>query len=87
MRTALIAAATVATMLFSAQPAGATEGPWCAIISLGPGSVYEDCQYSSIETCRPNVVAGNRGFCNPNPRWVGAMPKSRVRYKRRAHNA
>lgn len=87
MRTPLIAAATVATMLFSAHPAGAAEGPWCAIISLGPGSVYEDCQYSSIETCRPNVVAGNRGFCNPNPRWVGPVPKSRVRYKRRAHNA
>lgn len=33
------------------------------------------------------VVAGNRGFCNPNPRWVGPVPKSRVRYKRRAHNA
>ena len=83
MRTALIAAATVATMLFSAHPAGAAEGPWCAIISLGPGSVYEDCQYSSIETCRPNVVAGNRGFCQ----WIGSVPKSRVRYKRRAHNA
>ena len=62
MRTTLIAAATVATMLFSAHPAGAVEGPWCAVISLGPGSVYEDCQYSSIETCRPNVVAGNCGF-------------------------
>lgn len=52
MRIALIAAVTVATMLFSAHPAGAGEGPWCAVISLGPGSVYEDCQYSSIETCR-----------------------------------
>jgi hypothetical protein len=68
MRTALMAATTVVTVSFSAHPAAAAEGLWCAFISLGTGSVYEDCQYSSIETCRPNVLAGNRGFCNPNPR-------------------
>ena len=86
MRTALIAAATVAIVSFSAHPSAAAAGPWCAIISLGQGSVYEDCQYSSIETCRPNVVAGNRGFCNPNPRWIGPAPKSHVRHKRRVQN-
>jgi hypothetical protein len=81
MRTALIAAVS-----FSAHPAAAAEGPWCAFISLGTGSVYEDCQYSSIETCRPNVLAGNLGFCNPNPRWVEPVPQSRVRHKGRVQN-
>ncbi len=57
MRTALIAATTVATMSY--------------------------CKSSSIETCRPNVGAGNRGFCNPNPR----LPKSRVHHKRWTYNS
>jgi len=43
------------------------DAPWCAVIELGPGSVYWDCQYRTIEECVPNVIAGNRGFCNPNP--------------------
>jgi hypothetical protein len=30
-----------------------------------------DCHYRSVEECRPNVIAGNRGTCNPNPAWSG----------------
>jgi len=86
MRILLIGAVLVAAALFAASPAKAVEGPWCAIISLGPGSVYEDCQYYSLEACRPNVLAGNRGFCNPNPRWVGPPPSQRVRHKRRVYH-
>lgn len=41
--------------------------PWCAVIELGSGEVYWDCQYRTVEQCTPNVIAGNRGFCNPNP--------------------
>ena len=29
--------------------------------------MYWDCQYNSFEACVPNVVSGNRGFCNVNP--------------------
>jgi len=54
-------------LIFGQQPAKAYETPWCAVISEG----YCDCQYRSIEECRPNVLAGNRGFCNLNPRWTG----------------
>ena|SRR5689334_3124319 len=54
-------------LIFGQQPAKAYETPWCAVISEG----YWDCQYRSIEECRPNVLAGNRGFCNLNPRWTG----------------
>ena len=71
MRIALAAALTVAALSFSANPSKAGEGPWCAIISIGPGAVYEDCQYWTFEQCRPNVLAGNRGFCNLNPRYAG----------------
>src|SRR5215475_7281582 len=57
----------LAVLIFALQPAKASDAPWCAVILEG----YWDCQYHSIEECRPNVVAGNRGFCNLNPRWPG----------------
>ena len=28
---------------------------------------YGTLGYRSIEECRPNVISGNHGFCNPNP--------------------
>jgi Protein of unknown function (DUF3551) len=71
-------AALTAFLIFDVGPVRAVEGPWCAFISLGTGNVYEDCQYYALETCVPNVLAGNRGFCNVNPRWVGPQPRMRV---------
>ena len=64
MRIAQFAALIVTAISLFAKPASAIEGPWCAVISLGPGSIYEDCQYRAFEQCRPVVLAGNRGFCN-----------------------
>jgi hypothetical protein len=80
MRKLLIAVLFVAAMMVAPRPApagwapGYANAPWCAVISLGNGSTYWDCQYASIEQCRPNVLAGNRGFCNPNPYFV-AQPQ------------
>ena len=45
--------------------------PWCAVISTGGGDVYWDCHYATLEECVPNVLAGNRGFCNYNPYYSG----------------
>ena len=56
----------LALLVFGPQPVKAYEAPWCAVISDG----YWDCQYRSIAECRPNVLAGNRGWCNPNPYFV-----------------
>jgi hypothetical protein len=84
-----IAGAALAVSALAARPAEAYEGPWCAVVSYGNGSSYEDCQYASIEACRPHVLAGNRGFCNPNPRWVATYPpgtKPRARHKRKAQD-
>ncbi|HET9715852.1 MAG TPA: DUF3551 domain-containing protein [Pseudolabrys sp.] len=69
IRTMALAAVMIAGFSFAGHPARAFEGPWCAIQSLGSGVVYEDCQYPSLSACRPHVIAGNRGFCNLNPRW------------------
>jgi len=76
---ALVMAVTVA---WPADAAGTA--PWCAVLDFGRGTAYWDCQYASIEQCRPVVIAGNRGFCNPNPAYVAAEPP-RWRHKRRHH--
>jgi hypothetical protein len=83
MRLVLIATVIIAAMSFDAQPVLAKEGPWCAFIAVAEGAIYEDCQYWSFEACRPVILAGNRGFCNPNPRWVEPMPQPGVRHKQR----
>jgi hypothetical protein len=74
----LIYAAVVilAGAAFGIQPAQAQSGHgrWCAVINLGPGDAYWDCQYNTVEQCVPNVLAGNRGFCNYNPYFTEAIP-------------
>lgn len=54
------------------QPAVAYyyDAPWCAVVSIGNGNMQWECAYRSIEECRPNVLGGNRGWCNPNPAFV-----------------
>jgi len=67
MKALAILAGAFALLAFgSAQPAQAQNAPWCAVISMGWGNTVWDCRYRSIEQCRPNVLAGNRGFCSPN---------------------
>jgi hypothetical protein len=91
-RILLIAGATIAAMsfyptAFNVAPAQATEAAWCAVISLGPGAVREDCQYRTFEACRPVVLSGNRGFCNQNPRYTGPATASKsTRHKRRVNH-
>lgn len=64
------AAATLAVGLQGgvspAQAAGG-DAPWCAVIDYGDGGVSWECDYRSFEECYPNVLAGNKGFCNVNP--------------------
>jgi hypothetical protein len=76
-------AVVIALLIFGPRPAKAYEAPWCAVISEG----YWDCQYRSIEECRPNVLAGNRGWCNPNPYFVPkGAPLNRHHRKRQARS-
>lgn len=68
-----VAIAAFAAATAAAIPAGHAFGdaPWCAVIEIGNGEVYWDCQYRTVEQCVPNVLAGNRGFCNLNPYGPG----------------
>ena len=74
-------ASLASAMSFGTSPSQAFgDAPWCAVINIGTGTVYWDCQYRTVEECVPNVIAGNRGFCNLNP-WPG--PTQVVPYKER----
>ena len=85
MRKILGAIAAAAVVGFvGLQSAKAYTAPWCAVTNYGNGSMYWDCQYSSIEQCRPNVLAGNRGWCNPNPDFV-AYAAAPNKHSRRRH--
>ena len=72
---AVIALAAVVVCLQSAK---AYEAPWCAVINTGL-DVHWDCQYQSLEQCYPTVLAGNRGFCNPNPSFVPRYRRDRTK--------
>jgi hypothetical protein len=72
----------IAALAFGERPAHASEAPWCAVINTTEDSVYWDCQYRSFEQCYPNILAGNRGFCNPNPAYQGV---DRPQRRRPAH--
>ena len=58
--------------------------PWCAVVNYGTGEVVWECEYYSAAECAPNVVAGNRGFCNLNPYWRADVP-AKVALKHRKH--
>lgn len=65
-------AAIAGATFFDAPAANAQFGNarWCANVHIGLGDWSESCDFATIEACQPFVIAGNRGFCNENPRYV-----------------
>jgi Protein of unknown function (DUF3551) len=76
IRSILLAGAALLSVSISPLNAEASGAPWCAVNPWGDGDVPWDCKYRSIEECRP-VIAGNRGFCSPNPSYVANPPQLR----------
>ncbi len=72
-RSILLAGALLLLISISPINAEASEAPWCAV--MGDGDLPWACKYRSIEECRSNGIAGNRGFCNPNPAYVANPPE------------
>jgi hypothetical protein len=70
-------AASAAAMLVLTAADGRAEysaygaGRYCAVFNNGVGSAKEVCNYNDFESCRLEIVSGNRGWCNDNPRWSG----------------
>lgn len=78
----LIAAFTFVVLAMGSRPAQAyNSAPWCAVLNAGQDVRWE-CEYNSFEACYPNVLAGNRGFCNENPAYVGAAAPARKAARR-----
>ncbi len=70
MRIAVSLAAAAALICCDISPSHAQysgTAQWCAVVSIGTGGVHWDCYYNTVEACVPNVLAGNRGFCELNP--------------------
>jgi hypothetical protein len=85
IRTILAASATLVFLGFGLQPAAADyyAAPWCAVVAMGDGDMQWDCEFRTIEECRPHVLAGNRGWCNPNPYFSAAAAPPQVKRHRK----
>jgi Protein of unknown function (DUF3551) len=85
IRILLAAAVVIGAAAFDLRKVQAHEAPWCAVVNLGNGNVHWFCQYATIESCVPNVLAGNRGFCNQNPAYNGPIETPHKHAARRRH--
>jgi Protein of unknown function (DUF3551) len=91
LKTIVMTTIALAAAIYSGAPIRPAQAygdaPWCAVISLGTGDVQWDCEYRTVEECIPNVLAGNRGFCNVNPYGPGpgyastALPHPKHRHR------
>jgi|SoiMethySBSTD1v2_1073268.scaffolds.fasta_scaffold2788929_1 hypothetical protein len=79
MKVLALLIATFALLACGSAQAQQYVAPWCAQLNMGPAGAYMDCRYPSIETCRRNVLAGNRGYCVQNPAYVPAPKRTKVR--------
>lgn len=82
----LIMIALATTALLGSRPAQAYyDGPWCGVYSLGGGSVSEKCDYRDFESCRMDIIAGNRGFCRQNGYYQGNPEAYSPRPRKQKH--
>ena len=81
MRKHAMLAACAALLVLSASQALAYDGPWCAVISIGRGSVSENCSMPSFEVCRREALSfGSTSFCRQNGYFRGYSPEN-TRYR------
>jgi hypothetical protein len=81
----ILAAARLGFGVCAAYAGTMGNAPWCAVQSLGDGDVEWDCEFRTVEECVPNVIAGNRGFCNINPSFVAPAYGAPPRHYRKRH--
>jgi hypothetical protein len=74
MQFMLIVVTVAAAILFDLRPSQAFQGPWCAGTNTGGSTFRYDCSMRTFEMCVQEVIAGNRGFCSPNPYYRAPEP-------------
>ncbi|HZP79699.1 MAG TPA: DUF3551 domain-containing protein [Pseudolabrys sp.] len=82
MRITIFAALAAAPLLLIAgtPAAHAQDGPWCGVQQRG--GMSWNCSFQTLEQCRQEMVAGNRGYCNQNPSFFGRAEGPRPRRHR-----
>jgi hypothetical protein len=70
--------------LFSgpAQSQAIYNGPWCAIVMIGEGSIAQRCDMRSYEMCQQEIRGQGASHCVQNPRYRGPVE---LRKKQRLH--
>ena len=71
MRLMLIIVTVAVAMLLDLRVSQAAQMPWCAGTNKGGGVFSYNCSLPTYEMCVQEVIAGNRGFCSPNPYYRG----------------
>ena len=79
IRLTIVAVGLTAGSMFGVAAARASgDAPWCAVTQIGEGAEGWNCQYQTVNECAPNVIAGNRGSCTPNPYYSPAAATASV---------
>jgi hypothetical protein len=86
-KSVLVIIALATTALLGSRPAQAYDGPWCGVYSIAPGGAVEKCDYRDFESCRMDIVAGNRGFCRQNGYWQGNAEVRAPRHRKARRHA
>ena len=82
MRLIFIVGTVAVAMLLELRISQTAQMPWCAGTNTGDFFHY-NCTLPTYEMCVQEVIAGNRGFCGPNPNYRGpAVAPPRAKRKR-----
>jgi hypothetical protein len=73
MRLMLIVVTLAVAMLLDLRASQAYQMPWCAGTNKGGSTFSYNCSLPTFEMCVQEVIAGNRGFCSPNPYYRGPV--------------
>jgi len=77
--TAAIAFAVAALLCTDARAQALYEGPWCAIVMIGEGSVAERCDMRTFEMCLAEIRGQGASHCTQNPRYYAQPQRKKQR--------
>jgi hypothetical protein len=76
--------ALAATALLAGRSHGQAlyQGPWCAIVMIGEGSIAERCDMRSFEMCQLEIRGQGASHCTQNPRYYAMAEPKRSKKQR-----
>jgi hypothetical protein len=82
MRMTAFALAAIAVLAATRPGKAIYEGPWCAHVMIGEGSVAERCDMRSFEMCLAEIRGQGASHCTQNPRYQAAAEPQRRKKQR-----